>query len=161
MVHRIAHLLLLTMLCVLAPCCTQYTRITDIADLPLKQTSLPGMDWQLSPIRANARYVLHGTNSQKEREERLGDYYYVNWYDAQPSSHVRIVMSYTQALTASRKLSCSVEYKEPRSHAGTRRDRFFFNGAERARRGDILTWRIDLYVDGKLVDSRRSFLWQD
>lgn len=141
--------------------CTQTTRLTNVADLPLKTVLLPSLDWQMSPLRSNAQYVLYGANSMKERQERLGDYYFVNWYDAQPELPVRVEMLYTQALTASQVLARDVELKEPRRSAGSRKTHFFFNGAERVKRGDVLSWRVNLYVDGKLVDSRRSYLWQD
>ena len=35
-----------------------------------------------------------------------------------------------------------------------------FSGEERAKRGDIMTWKVTLYVDGKEVDTLQSFLWE-
>lgn len=151
------------LLCMLLPvaCVSQRSHFVSITDLPLKTTKLESMSWQVSPIRAHAQYVLYGANSSRERRNRLGDYYFVEWYDAEPELPVKLEMLYTQALTASQVLSRTVQLDEPRSSSGTRKTHFFFNGPERARRGDILTWRLNLYVDGELVDSRHSFLWQD
>ncbi len=140
--------------------CTQTTCITSIADLPLKTTAVPPMSWQESPLRANTQYLLYGANTRKEKYDRLGDYYHVNWYDAEPTRPVKLVMQYTQALTASQILTRTIEHKEPRKSSGSRKEEFFFNGEERRKGGDILTWRIELYVDGKLVDSRQSYLWE-
>ncbi len=140
--------------------CTQTTRITSVADLPLKTTGLPGMSWQESPLRANAQYLLYGANTRKQKADRIGDYYHVSWYDAEPTRPVKLVMQYTQALTASEVLTRSIDYPEPREKAGTRKEEFFFNGEERRKRGDILTWRIELLIDGKVVDSRQSYLWE-
>lgn len=145
----------------LESCVTQRTCITDIADLPLKDTNPANMSWQVSPIRAHSQYVLYGAQSGKERRERLGDYYFVNWYDADPTRPVRLEMLYTQAITASKVLSRSIDFSTPRASAGSRKSQFFFNGEDRAKRGDIMTWRINLYVDGKMVDSRHSYLWRD
>lgn len=145
----------------LASCVSQKSHFEDISDLPLKSVRLPSMTWQQSPLRANAQYVLHNAQSGKERRARLGDYYFVDWYDAEPDKPVQIEMLYTQALTTSQRLSAVKRYEKPRSSRGTRKTTFFFNGQERARRGDILTWRMNLYVDGKLMDSRKSFLWKD
>ena len=142
-------------------CVEQRSHIVSIADLPLKTVELPRMDWQVSPLRSNAQYVLYGAQSGKEMLSRLGDYYFVQWYDAEPTRPVRLEMLYTQALTASKVLTRSVELKEPRSAPGTRKTPFFFNGKERAEQGDVLSWRINLYVDGQLVDSNQSYLWQD
>lgn len=145
----------------LLPGCAKVPSIKSISDLPLKSTDLPGMDWQLSSMRANAQYVLYGTNSSKERSARLGDYYYVLWHDAQPSLPARLEMLYTQAGTASQVLTRSIELSTPRASSGMRKSVFVFNGPERAKNGDVLTWRINLYSGGTLVDSRRSYLWQD
>lgn len=142
-------------------CTAQRFRITDITDMPLKDIHPANMSWQVSPIRAHTQYVLYGTQSVKEQKDRLGDYYFVNWYDADPTRSVKLEMLYTQARTASKTLSCVVEFKEPRSSAGSRKSVFSFNGPERAKNGDIMTWRINLYVDGAMVDSRHSYLWQD
>ncbi len=141
--------------------CSTTPYIVTVSDLPLKETRLPGMEWQLSSKRANAQYVLYGANSNKERTARLGDYYYVLWYDAQPSVPARVEMLYTQAATASKVLVSNVEFTKPRSSRGMRKTTFVFNGPQRARRGDVLTWRINLYSDGKLMDSHRSYLWMD
>lgn len=150
------------LLCLLpAACISQRSHLVSITDLPLKSTTLESMSWQVSPLRTHAQYVLFGANSGRERRSRLGDYYFVDWYDAEPTRPVKLEMLYTQALTASQVLSRVVEYNEPRSSSGSREEHFFYNGPERAHRGDILTWRINLYVDGELVDSRRSYLWQD
>lgn len=142
--------------------CTQVqtTRITDMADLPLKTTTLPAENWKNAPLRANAQYVLYGTNTEAERLLRKGDYYFLSWYDAEPQKPVRLEMQYTQALTGADVLTRSVEYKEPREEAGSRKEQFFFSGEERAKRGDVMTWKVSLYLDGQLVDTLQSYLWE-
>lgn len=159
--RRPLSLLLLASALLTTACVQQNSRLVSIADLPLKSTALTSMSWQTSPIRANAQYALYGANSGKEARDRLGDYYYVAWYDAEPTRPARLVMRYTQAATASEVLTRTMEFNEPRASAGTRKTPFIFNGPERAKKGDIMTWRIDLYVGDALVDSRHSFLWQD
>ena len=141
--------------------CAQPSAIKSVVDLPLKDTDVPGTSWQLAPMRAHAQYVLHGAISGKERRKRLGDYYFVDWYDGEPEKPVRLEMLYTQARTVSKVLSVSESMDQPRRRAGIRKTKFTFNGVDRAKKGDVLSWRINLYVDGKLVDSRRSFLWKD
>ncbi len=140
--------------------CTQTTHISGIADLPLKSTQVPDMSWQTSPLRANAQYLLYGTNTERQKAARLGDYYYVNWYDAAPTRPAKLVMRYTQARTASKLFTRTIDYPAPREGRKTRKTEFFFAGEERKHGGDILTWRIELYLDDKLVDSRQSYLWE-
>ena len=146
----------------LLTCCTQVqtTRITDLTDLPLKSTTVPEWSWEKAPLRANARYAMFRANSANQRKERLGDYYYLDWYDAEPQKPVKIVMLYTQALTGSTVLTRTLEFKEPRPKPGSRETHFFFSGPERAKGGDIMTWRIELYCGGRLVDHRQSYLWE-
>ncbi len=147
--------------CLLAACSqVQTPYISGMVDLPLKTTELPNERWQEAPLRANAQYVLYGANSGKERQLRVGDYYFLNWYDAEPQKPVRIEMLYTQALTGGDVLSRVVEYNEPRESSGSRKEKFHFSGPERAKRGDIMTWKVNLYCDGKLVDSLQSYLWE-
>ncbi len=139
---------------------TKASRITGIVDLPLKTTEVPGTDWQQSPLRANTKYLLFGTNTGKQRMERLGDYYYVDWYDAEPTRPAKLVMRYTQARTASKLYTRTIDYPAPRDKARERSAEFFFTGEERKLGGDILTWRMELYADGKMVDSHQSYLWE-
>ena len=153
--------LILFLPCLLAACTqVQTTRITGLTDLPLKSTTVPDWDWEKAPLRANARYAMYRANTAGQRKERLGDYYYLDWYDAEPQRPVKIVMSYTQALTGAAVLTRTVEFNEPRAKAGSRQTQFFFSGPERAKGGDIMSWRIDLYSGGVLKDHRQSYLWE-
>lgn len=159
MTCRVFYMLLVTVL--LVSCGTVKSHFVHVTDLPLKETRLPSMSWQSSPLRAHAQYVLFGAQSGKEVKGRLGDYYFVDWYDAAPEKPTRLEMVYTQALTASEHRHWIRDFKKPRSSRGMRKTLISFNGPERAKRGDILSWRLNLYVDGRLVDSRQSYLWQD
>lgn len=138
----------------------QTTCITAVSDLPLKSTKAPSFDWKNTPLRANAQYVLYEANSQKERTDLLGDYYFVRWHDAEPQKPVKLVMRYTQAKTGPLVQERVIEYRKPRESAGEHKERFIFNGAQRAELGDILSWRVELQCDGKVVDSRQSYLWE-
>lgn len=146
--------------CLLCDCQHQTTRITNLADLPVKSEVAPKLEWETSPLRANAQYILFEANSGRSRKLLKGDYYFLTWYDAEPQKPVRIVMHYTQASTGSLVKHRTVEYSQPREAPGSHKERFFFNGPEREKQGDIMTWCIELYCDGQLRDSRRSYLWQ-
>lgn len=157
---RMRSLFLLVSLAAASCSADRQTRIVGIDDLPLKSAQTPGNSWAESPLRANANYVLHGAGSQREKEKRVGDYYYVGWYDANPEKPVRLVMLYTQAQTASQVQTLAMDVAAPRRGRAYRKARFFFAGEERKKKGDILSWRIELYVDGKLADTRQSYLWE-
>ncbi len=138
----------------------QTTCITNMADLPLKTTDLPGEGWKDAPMRANAQFLMYEANSTRQRELCKGDFFFIRWYDAEPQKPVRLEMQYTQALTGGDVLTRTIDYNEPREKACERRDKFHFSGEERAKGGDIMTWKVNLYLDGKLVDSRQSYLWE-
>ena len=181
---------LLPVLCSVAllSACTQTVRITEVADLPVKDTTLYSMsDWEVSPLRANYQYVFHGAHSNKARRARLGDYYFLSWYDAEPEKPVKIVMQYTQPRRSSgyRKVNfqfvkaktegaavelaqdtamplgvtpTKVRYSVPESLMhGTVRVPVNAHAAD----GDILSWRMDVYCGDETTprDTRKSFLW--
>lgn len=139
---------------------SELSYIDEVADIPLKWGGYPSLSWSAAPLRANAAYLLYGAETQKERNRRVGDYYYVRWYDAEPNKQAKLVMRYTQALTASEELRAEQVFDAPRE-SGAKMHRFEFNGPERAKRGDVLSWRVELYVDGELRDAHNSYLWGD
>ncbi len=136
------------------------SHIIDVADLPLKSTDMPGDGWAETPLRVHARYMLDHAESRKEKEARRGDYFFVNWYDASPTAHSELRFHYTQAATGSRVLTRRYVYKPSGAQAGRREAEFFFIGEENAKKGNILSWRVELLVDGKLKGSLQSFLWE-
>lgn len=138
----------------------QHTHILDVVDMPLRTESLPAIAaWGQAPLRAHAQYLMYNANSSKERKDSIGDYYYVNWYDAEPNKKVEIVMDYTQQSSGSTLRQRRVELNTPREEPNERQEEFFFRGKERAKRGDVLSWKISLFLEGKLVDSSQSYLW--
>lgn len=155
-------LIWLSVVAALLSACTTVTDsyIKDVADLPIKSADAPHFDWQNSPLRANAMYVFYDANHRGQRTAMVGDYYYVSWYDAEPDKDTRLVMRYTQAATGVDVKAREVKFPAGRGKARSRKTEFFFTGADRKRKGDIMSWRVELYVDGKLKDSRQSYLWE-
>ncbi len=137
-----------------------HSEIKEVIDLPLSSIDIPDGNWHMTPLRTHARYMLDHAESKKEKTERLGDSYYVVWFDKEPQKPVKLVMHYTQSMTGSKVHTISKQYKEPRDATGDVKSPFYFTGKERARRGDILTWKLELFVDGKLQDTECSYLWQ-
>ena len=159
---RALNLIISASLAALLAACSSYDRsfIENVSDIPLKTTEEPGMDWAASPLRSHAKYVLYGSESKKEMEDCVGDYYFVTWYDAEPTKPVKVLMRYTQAASGSDVQVEEKVYNQPRESAASHTERFFFIGDSRRKKGDVLSWRMELYVDGKLVDSKQSYLWE-
>lgn len=140
---------------------TSDTRLLSVADLPLKSTTMPSFSIDQAPLRANARYITYDAKTAKESALKIGDYYFVRWYDAHPEEPVRLVMHYTQAATGATKLLRELRLDEPRQGPKVMITRFFYTGEDRAKKGDVMTWKLELYSGGKLKDVRRSYLWRD
>ncbi len=153
-------LLLLTALLCSSCTSTRQSGIIDVVDLPLKVIEAPEGSWDVTPLRAHARYFLDHAESRKEKIARLGDYYFVNWHDADPSLPAEVRMYYTQARTGSKIQTISKSYPAARPSVAKRESQFFFNGQRRAKYGDILSWRVDLLINGQSVSSKQSFLWE-
>ncbi len=148
----------LLILCVAsAVSCSSTSQIDEVMDIPLKSTVRP--DWETGLLRANASYMLFGASEYKDRANRLGDYYFVKWTDRQPELPARLIFQYTQARTGSRIQERIIEYPIGRQ-GGIHHETFSFNGAKRRADGDILTWKLSLEVNGKIIDSQQSFLWE-
>lgn len=156
-------LLALTVSGVMVTACSSEsdTRLLGVADLPLKSTTLPSFSIEQAPLRANARYITYDARTSKESKLRVGDYYYVRWYDAHPEEPVRLVMHYTQAATGATKLRRELQLDTPRKRADVMLTPFFYTGEDRAKKGDVMTWKVELYSGGKLKDTRCSYLWRD
>lgn len=150
-------LLMIGGLAVFASCAPSEPRIDEVMDLPLKTTERP--EWETGLLRANANYMLFGAVAEQDRQNLLGDYYFVTWSDVRPDLPARLVFRYTQARTGSRVLESIVLYQAGRK-GGEKHEAFAFNGPDRQADGDILTWKLVLEVDGKVVDSKQSFLWE-
>ncbi len=152
----------LCFLSLLLSACTSYdkTQLLGVVEYSVKTTKSYDSSWHNSSLRVNSRYIFYSANSSKEKKALLGDYYFVSWYDKDPSQDVTVQMYYTQSASGSTVLSRTQTAKAPRRGTGSQKMEFFFNGEERAKRGDVLSWKVDIYVGNELVDSKQSYLWQ-
>lgn len=138
--------------------CANRPEIKRVREVPLNDTGSPSFETGLH--RAQTTYLMRGALTAREREARLGQYYFVTWHDAEPGKGAELVMSYQQSATGSKVLHKKIGYQPGRS-SGTRKDIFRFIGDEHVALGDVLAWRIDLKVGDKVASTKKSFLWRD
>lgn len=144
---------------VLFSCAEQGSRIEYVREVPLKTTVVPAED--VGMHRSQATYLLHGAVSQKERLQRLGQYYFVTWHDANPEQPATLVMMYRQGKTGSTVLTKSISYPAGRK-GGTQTPVFKFTGDEAKEKGEILAWKLLLKDHhGKTISESHSYLWGD
>lgn len=144
---------------VLFSCAEQVSRIEHVREVPLKTTVIPAED--VGMHRSQATYLLHGAVSQQQRLQRLGQYYFVTWHDADPAQPASLVMMYRQGKTGSAVLTKSISYPAGRK-GGTQNAVFEFTGDEAQTKGEILAWKLLLQDSrGKTISERHSYLWGD
>lgn len=117
---------------VLFSCAEQVSRIEHVREVPLKTTVVPAED--VGMHRTQATYLLHGAVSQQQRLQRLGQYYFVTWNDANPEQAATLVMMYRQGKTGSTVLTKSISYPAGRK-GGTQNSVFEFIGDEAREKG--------------------------
>ena len=137
---------------VLFSCAEQVSRIEHVREVPLKTTVVPAED-----VGTQATYLLHGAVSQQQRLQRLGQYYFVTWNDANPEQAATLVMMYRQGKTGSTVLTKSISYPAGRK-GGTQNSVFEFIGDEAREKGEVLAWKLVLKDNrGKTISKRHSY----
>lgn len=140
-------------------CAEQASRIERVREVPLKTTALPAED--VGMHRSQTTYLLHGAVSEKQRRQRLGQYYFVTWHDAAPDQPATLVMLYRQGKSGSRILTRTLSYPAGRP-GGTQTPVFEFIGDDAKENGQVLAWKL-LLKDrhGNIISERHSYLWED
>lgn len=140
-------------------CAEQVSRIEQVREIPLKTTEIPTEDAGMHHTQAT--YLLHGAVTKEQRQQRLGQYYFITWYDAHPEQKASLVMMYRQGKTGSSIQTKSISYPVGRK-GGTQTSVFPFNGTEAKNKGEILAWKLLLKDgDNHTISERHSYLWND
>lgn len=154
---RLLPVLCTIIICVLASC-TYETRVESVREVPVKSTIPAAFETGL--MRSQTTYVMFGAITAKERRNRLGQYYYVNWTDGKPELPAKLVFEYQQANTGSKVHKKVISFPKDRS-GGEEKTCFSIIGDEYFNKGPVLTWKVSLLLNGKTVSSRKSYLWKD
>lgn len=153
---------LLSLFCVGAFCllvsCTTETRLESVREVPIKSAALTGFETGL--MWAQITYIMYGARTSAERRERMGQYYYVTWSDANPDLPAKLVFDYQQSNTGSKVYTKTIELPAGRS-GGEEKNVFTIIGDEYFDKGPVLTWKTRLFIDDRLVSTRKSYLWGD
>ncbi|MEM1084717.1 MAG: hypothetical protein AAGI48_11465 [Verrucomicrobiota bacterium] len=108
-------------------------------------------------IDAEQKRRMYGAVGVREQEQRLGQYYTVNWHDEAVGQPVRVIFEYQQASSASKVLRQVQEF-DGSSRKGSAEFRVI--GEDYLEGGRVLSWRCTLERGGQEVASRHSYLWQ-
>ena len=102
------------------------------------------------------KYWNHGAILAKDRADRKGNIFVINWQnDGQPSDFV-VRLDYRQAMSRERVMTKTQEYK---NFDGYEKTVLKVTGDDYARGGVVNSWRISIVRDGKIVAQEKSFIW--
>ena len=102
------------------------------------------------------KYWDHGAISAKDKLDRRGNIFVINWQnDGQPGDFT-VRLDYRQAMTRERVMTQTQEYK---NFDGYEKTVLKVTGDEYLRGGVVHSWRISIVRDGKIVAQKKSFIW--
>ncbi len=102
------------------------------------------------------QYRLYGALTALDARQRLGNYYTIFWRAKRPAD-VTVRFEYRQE-----KLHAFTQAREAtyRDAKGTNRTVFAIVGDDFINDGRVIAWRESLIVNGQVVATNRSYLWE-
>jgi hypothetical protein len=127
----------------------------DVRPFHIREVNLKGdgEPW----IDAEERRRMYGAVGVREQEQRLGQYYTVEWRDKNVGEPVKVVFEYQQASTASRVLRKVQDFSGETSRG---KAEFAIIGDEYLKGGRILSWKCSLWRGEREIAERHSYLWE-
>jgi len=102
------------------------------------------------------KYWNHGAILAKDRLDRQGNIFVINWQNDGEPSDFTVRLDYRQAMTRERVMTKTQEYK---NFDGYEKTVIKVTGDEYLRGGVVHSWRISIVRDGKIVAQKKSFIW--
>ena len=102
------------------------------------------------------KYWDHGAVLAKDRLDRQGNIFVINWQNDGEPSDFTVRLDYRQAMTRERVMTKTQEYK---NFDGYEKTVLKVTGDEYLRGGVVHSWRISIVRDGKIVAQKKSFIW--
>lgn len=127
--------------------------------LHVKQFTLrdDAMDSGSNPMVRNEKLRrLYGAVGVEERKARLGQYYTILW-KGEAGSGKEILFEYLQGKSGSRVKSMRRELAAAESSG---REEFAMIGDDYFEKGRVLAWKASLLEDGRVTETRQSYLWE-
>ena len=102
------------------------------------------------------KYWDHGAILAKDRLDRQGNIFVINWQNDGEPSNFTVRLDYRQAMTRERVMTKTQEYK---NFDGYEKTVLKVTGDEYFRGGVVHSWRISIVRNGKIVAQKKSFIW--
>jgi hypothetical protein len=111
---------------------------------------------QDASIAFERAYRLYGAITALDQKQRFGDYFDFFWR-ARREADVTVRLEYRQEKLHSFVQAREVRYPQGRGHHKTE---FAIVGDDFSDDGRVIAWRASLIVDGRMVATTRSYLWE-
>ncbi len=102
------------------------------------------------------KYWDHGAILAKDKLDRQGNIFVINWQNDGPPGDFTVRLDYRQAMSRERVMTKTQEYK---NFDGYEKTVLKVTGDEYLRGGVVNSWRISIVRDGKIVAEKKSFIW--
>ena len=102
------------------------------------------------------KYWDHGAILSKDRLDRQGNIFVINWQNDGEPSDFTVRLDYRQAMTRERVMTKTQAYK---NFDGYEKTVLKVTGDEYLRGGVVHSWRISIVRNGKIVAQKKSFIW--
>ena len=107
-------------------------------------------------VRFERDYRMYGAITALDQHQRFGNYYAFFWVARRPAD-VRVRLEYRQEKLHAFIQAREVRYPRARGHYKTE---FAIIGDDFFDDGRVISWRASLIVDGRIVATTRSYLWE-
>ena len=101
-------------------------------------------------------YWNHGAILAKDRKDRQGNIFVINWQNDGEPSDFTVRLDYRQAMTRERVMTKTQDYK---NFDGYEKTVIQVVADDYVRGGVVNSWRISIVRDGKIVAQEKSFIW--
>jgi len=102
------------------------------------------------------KYFDHGAVTQAQIASRKGHYYIVNWATDGPAEPLTLRFDYRQKNTRDRVNTVEIPYQQAK---GSMKGTFSVTGDSYTTDGDVISWRISVVRNGKIIAQKKSFVW--
>lgn len=125
-----------------------YTYLND----PIKNKPVPGN----AMMMYEPKYWDHGAITGKDRLDRLGNIFVINWHNDGKPGDFTVRLDYRQAMTREKVMTKTQDYK---NFDGYEKTVLKVAGEDYRKGGVVNSWRISIVRDGKIVAEEKSFIW--
>lgn len=102
------------------------------------------------------KYFDHGAVTEAQKESKKGHYYVVNWATDGAGEPLTLRFDYRQMNTRDKVNTLEIPYQNAK---GSMKGTFSVTGESYQVAGDVISWRISVVRNGKIVAEKKSFVW--